>query len=148
MAVNITIQEVPECTQPELLIRCRSVADPTVQRILSALTPPERRLAGTLDGQTFPLSPAQVLYAESVDHRTFLYCREMVCQSSLRLYELEEHLSGEGFVRASKAIVINLNQVRSLRPDFGGRLILTMNNGEKVFASRQYAAGIKKKLGI
>ena len=68
--------------------------------------------------------------------------------SALRLYELEERFAGEGFVRASKAVVINLDRLRSLRPDFGGRLILTMDNGEKLFASRQYAGYVKKRLGI
>lgn len=148
MDLKITIQEEPERTQTELVVRCRSAAEPQVLHILSALGPVQRRLTGTRDGQTFPLSPRQVLYAESVDHRTFLYCQELVCETPLRLYELEERFSGEGFIRASKAVVLNLDRVRSLRPDFGGRLILTMDNGEKVFASRQYAPGIKEKLGI
>ena len=89
-----------------------------------------------------------MLYAESVDHRTFLYGQDQVYESPLRLYELEERFAGEGFVRASKAVVINLDRLRSLRPDFGGRLILTMDNGEQLFASRQYAGYVKKRLGI
>ncbi len=149
MSLEITIQEEPEQPDTQVIIRCRSASDPDVIRILAALRPlEERRLTGTRDGQTFPLTPAQVLYAESVDHRTFLYCRELVCETALRLYELEERFAGDGFIRASKAVVVNLDRVRSLRPDFGGRLILTMDSGEKLFASRQYAGDIKEKLGI
>lgn len=146
--MNITIREEPDQDGTEVTITCRSASDEEVLRILSSLRPFERRLTGTRDGQTFPLTPAQILYVESVDHKTFFYCEDMVCETPLRLYELEERLSGEGFVRASKAVVVNLSQVRSLRPDFGGRLILTMNNREKLFASRQYAGDIKEKLGI
>jgi len=148
MNLKITIQEEPERSETEVAIYCRSAAQPEVARLLSALHPLERRLTGTKDGQTFPLLHSQILYIESVDHRTFFYCADLVCETPLRLYELELGLSGAGFVRASKAVIVNLSQVRSLRPDFGGRLILTMNNGEKLFASRQYAKGIKEKLGI
>ena len=148
MSLKITLQEDPERTETEVMIHCRSAADPEVTRLLSALRPLARRLTSTKDSQTFPLLPSQILYIESVDHRTFFYCDDLVCETPLRLYELELCLSGAGFVRASKAVIVNLSQVRSLRPDFGGRLILTMNNGEKLFASRQYAKGIKENLGI
>ena len=149
MNVKITLQEEPEHPGIEVILRCPSAAEPEVLCILSALRPlEERRLTGIREGQTFPLAPRQVLYAESVDHRTFLYGQDQVYESPLRLYELEERFAGEGFVRASKAVVINLDRLRSLRPDFGGRLILTMDNGEKLFASRQYAGYVKKRLGI
>ena len=138
MNVKITLQEEPEHPGIEVILRCPSAAEPEVLRILSALRPlEERRLTGIREGQTFPL-----------DHRTFLYGQDQVYESPLRLYELEERFAGEGFVRASKAVVINLDRLRSLRPDFGGRLILTMDNGEKLFASRQYAGYVKKRLGI
>lgn len=146
---KLTIQEEPGRRETEVTIRCSSAAAPEVLQILSALRPLEaHRLIGLREGQTFPLSPRQVLYGESVDHRTFLYCRDAVYETPLRLYELEERCAGDGFVRISKAAVVNLDRVRSLRPDFGGRLILTMDNGEKLFASRQYAGAVKKKLGI
>lgn len=147
MNVKITLQEEPEHPGIEVILRCPSATEPEVLRILSALRP-ERRLTGVREGQTFPLLPRQVLYAESVDHRTFLYGQDLVYESPLRLYELEEHFAGEGFVRVAKAVVVNLDRVRSLRPDFGGRLILTMDNGETLFASRQYAGNVKRRLGI
>ena len=149
MNVKLSVLEEPGQTEIQVTVRCPSAAEPEVLRILAALRPlAERRLTGVREGQTFPLSPKSVLYAESVDHRTFLYCQDLVYETPLRLYELEERFSGEGFIRAAKAVVINLDRLRSLRPDFGGRLILTMDNGEKLFASRQYAGEIKKRLGI
>ena len=83
-----------------------------------------------------------------MDGRTFLYTAGEVFETPLRLYELEKLLAGRGFLRASKSAVVNFNAVRSLRPDLGGRLRLTMRGGEQIYASRQYAPGIKKKLGI
>ena len=45
-------------------------------------------------------------------------------------------------------MVINFNEIKSMRPDFGGRMQLAMSNGETVFVSRQYVWYIKEKLGL
>ena len=66
----------------------------------------------------------------------------------MRLYELEERLNSWDFIRASKSVIVNFGRVQSIRPDLGGRLRLTMENGEVVGVSRQYAPTIRKKLGI
>ena len=52
------------------------------------------------------------------------------------LYELEEQLAPRDFVRVSKSAIVNFDQVKSLRPDLGGRLRLTLSNGEVVVANR------------
>ena len=62
--------------------------------------------------------------------------------------ELEERLGPRDFVRASKSAVVNFSRVQSIRPDLGGRLQLTLENGERLGVSRQYAPAIKEKLGI
>jgi DNA-binding LytR/AlgR family response regulator len=64
------------------------------------------------------------------------------------LYELEAHLGKCSFFRASKALLINLQRVQSLRPELGARLLLTMDNKEKIVVSRQYAKTIKNALGV
>ena len=66
----------------------------------------------------------------------------------LRLYELEEQLTPRDFIRVSKSVLVNFGQVRSLRPDLGGRLRLTLSNGEVVVVNRQYVPAIKAKLGL
>ena len=66
----------------------------------------------------------------------------------LRLYELEERLGRSDFFRASKSTIINFNQIQSLRPDFGGRMLVQMKNGEKLYVSRQYVPVLKRKLGL
>lgn len=52
------------------------------------------------------------------------------------------------FVRASKSAIVNFGRVSSICPDLGGRLRLTLENGEVVGVSRQYAPAIRKKLGL
>lgn len=145
--MKITINEKPEIDEVDIIINCKA-ADEQVLKILSSLRTFDRTITGTKNAQTYLLSPDLILYIESVDKKTFIYCEKEVYESPLRLYELEERLLNDGFFRASKSTVINLSQVHSLIPDFGGRILLIMNNGEKSVVSRQYATNVKKKLGI
>ena len=62
------------------------------------------------------------------------------------LYELEDNLMDLDFLRISRSAIVNFRHIQSIRPELGGRLLLTMENGEQVYVSRQYAASIKEKL--
>lgn len=145
--MKLTVEERPELEELEVAIRCPAV-DRRVRAIIAAANATASRLLGTSEAGTFIVEPAEVLYAETVDGRTFLYGRERVLESPLRLYELEEALSGTEFVRASKSLIVNFDHVRALRPYLNARLELVLDNGESVIASRQYAPGIKEKIGL
>ncbi len=147
--MKIRIEEEPGLEEAEVVIRCRP-GDSQAARLLAVLgeLQPARKLTGTREGQTYLLDAGEVLYIDTVDKRTFLYTREAVYESELRLYELEARLKGQDFFRASKSALVNFNAIQSLRPDLGGRLRLTMQGGEAVYVSRQYAPGLKERLGL
>lgn len=145
--MRITLEEDPRLTETEVVIRCRE-ATPQVAGLLAALRSFDQRLTGEREGRTYLLEAGQVLYIESVDKRTFLYTGDSVYETPLRLYELEERLAPRDFVRASKSAIVNFGRVSSICPDLGGRLRLTLENGEVAGVSRQYAPAIRKKLGL
>ncbi|MCL2353678.1 MAG: LytTR family transcriptional regulator, partial [Defluviitaleaceae bacterium] len=105
------------------------------------------KLTGTRDDQTHILDASAILYIDTVDKKTFLYTKGAVYETSLRLYELEEQLYNGDFFRASKSSIVNFNKIKSLKSDIDGRIILVMENGERLVVSRQYAVFIKNKLG-
>lgn len=43
---------------------------------------------------------------------------------------------------------MNSHRIASLRPEMNGRLVATMDNGEQVVISRQYAPDVHRKLGM
>lgn len=145
--MRIIVEADPALKETEVVIRCKETT-PQVMGLMAALRSFDQRLTGDRDGQTYLLEAGQVLYIESVDKRAFLYTAEGVYETPLRLYELEERLASWDFIRASKSVIVNFGRVQSIRPDLGGRLRLTMENGEMVGVSRQYAPAIRKKLGI
>ena len=69
-------------------------------------------------------------------------------ETDRRLYELEDYLKDHSFFRTSKTTIINLRRTKSIRPEIGARLLLTMDNQEKIIVSRQYAGSIKHALGV
>ena len=145
--MKVTVEELPELGQTEVIVRCRKL-DGQVSRLVELLRLSDARLMGEKDGETCILDGTDVLYIDTVDRGTFLYTKDGVYETRLRLYELEEQLTGWDFIRVSKSAIVNFGQVRSLRPDFGGRMRLTMTNGEVVVANRQYVPAIKAKLGL
>lgn len=145
--MKITINENPDIEEIEVIINCKKVND-EVFKMIASLNSLECKIIGTKDDQTFLVAPDTILYIESVDKKTFIYTENDVFETVLRLYEFEDNLSNGGFFRASKSTIINLSGVKSLRPDFGARLQITMNNGEKMTVSRQYAGAVKKRLGL
>ena len=135
--MKVTVEERPGLEEPEVIVRCGRM-DGRVSRLVELLRLSGARLTGERDGQTCILEEDDVLYIDTADRVSFLYTAD----------ELEEQLAPRDFVRVSKSAIVNFDQVKSLRPDLGGRLRLTLSNGEVVVANRQYVPAIKKKLGL
>ena len=92
------------------------------------------------------LSASEIFYIESVDKRTFIYGERMVYESSKRLYQLEKELPEKTFVRVSKACIVNIEKLKSIRTLVNSRLEATLINEEKITITRKYIAGIRRKL--
>jgi len=144
--MKIIINENPNIDDTEIIINCRQT-DEQIMRICAGLRMYDKKITGFLNEQTHLLGIAEILYIESVDRKTFLYTENEVYETPLKLYELEDRLSGDDFIRATKSSIINFGKVKSLRSDFGGKMLCTLDNGEIVTVSRQYTNIIKQKLG-
>lgn len=59
-----------------------------------------------------------------------------------------DRLCDGDFLRISKACIVRLKYIRSLRAELDRRLRITLENGEQLIVSRQYAEELKKKLGV
>jgi len=145
--MKISINETPDIQETEVVIHCSRV-DRVVERIISAIQATNGKVIGSKDGVNYQIDLANILYIEAVNRKTFLYTENEIYETDKRLYMLENELQGLSFFRASKAIIINLCNVHSIQPEIGSRLILTMDNGEKIVVSRQYASIIKNILEV
>ena len=145
MKIEINVDERVEETS--IRISCKRLT-PELDRILAMLRILDKQLVAVRDGETYLLNVAEVIYIETIDRKTFIYTKDGVYESGFRLYELEQQLEECGFLRVSKSCLIRISAVRSLKSDINRRIRVTLDNGEVIIASRQYADGIKKRLGI
>lgn len=145
--MKIIINENENVKETEITINCR-VVNENISKIIASLRSLDQNITGIRNGQTYLLKPWDILYIDTVDRKTFLYGIQEVYETPLRLYELEDNLAAYDFMRATKSSIINFNKIKSLRPDFGNRLVVTMDNNEKLNISRQYVPTFKAKLGV
>lgn len=145
MQVNIEIGE--EQAELVITIKCKEKTA-YIDRLVAAIYMVDRQIMVSRDGELLPLELERVLYMESVDGRCFVYTQEEVYETGHRLYELEQQLGQYLFVRINKSGIVNLKKIQSIRTYVNRRLLLTMENGEQLIASRQYAENIKGLLGI
>ena len=143
--MKITLNQDPAFSETEIIVNC-PLADEDILRLIAMLRVYQRKLVGVLDGEQHLLDVKDVLYIDTADKRTFLYTGTAVYESALRLYELENNLKELDFLRVGRSAIVNFREIRSIRPELGGRLLVTMDNGEQVYVSRQYAGEMKEKL--
>lgn len=146
-AMKLNVEQDPALEDVEVRIRCPRV-DTRVERIIAAAQAGDQKLAGFVDGFLRVVNPSEVLYAEYVDGRTFLYTTNAVLESNLSLNDIERDLADAGFIRGTRTMLVNLMHVTGLRPYLGARLELVLSNGEHLIASRQFAPLIKKRIGL
>ena len=65
-----------------------------------------------------------------------------------RLYELEENLSKDGFIRIANSALANANKIRKLKMSVGGSMGIVFKDGTTEFASRRCISKIKNYLGL
>jgi DNA-binding LytR/AlgR family response regulator len=145
--MKIIIEDIGADEEDEIIIRCKAL-DETVLRLVSELKAGNKKLTGWKDGTVTMIEPQNVYYFEGVDNRVFIYCKQSIYESKLKLYEIEVDYMNTDFFRASKSVILNISKIKSLSPAFSGRFEALLFNNEKIVISRQYVPALKKKLGI
>ena len=145
--MKITIKTDANIKDTLVEITCNKPS-PEIEKIAAILRMMDKQLTGRKGNQIELIPVHHVIYIESVDRKCFLYTDTSCFESDFKLYELEEQLQSSGFFRISKSLLINLQEVQSIRSEYNRRLLVTMCNGEQIIASRKYAEQLKKRLGV
>lgn len=145
--MKISININPELTDTEIIINCGSLT-PETENIIAALRMVDNQMTVIKDSETHILDISKIAYIETVDRKTFVYTEKDCYESKLKLYEIDEKLCSGSFLRISKSCIVRLKYIRSLKAELDRRLRITLENGEQLIASRQYADELKKRLGV
>lgn len=135
-----------ERDKPEILeIRCHEISD-EVREIVAFVKSRQGQLTGTADDRMYEIAVSDIFYIESVDNKTFIYCKNREYETKQKLYELEEILREKHFLRVSKSVLLNLMKVSSIKPALNSRFTAVLFSGEQVIISRKYVPVLKKAL--
>lgn len=145
MKISISIDENIKDT--EITVSCGGLT-PEIEKLIATLRILDLQMAVIKGDESYILDVAEIVYVESVDRKTFVYTENDCFESKLKLYEIEEQLCRCGFMRASKSCLVRLKYIRSLKSELNRRLRLTLENGEQIIVSRQYADELKQRLGV
>ncbi len=86
-----------------------------------------------------------IYYIESIHEVQYIHAQDAVYTSRERLYRLLGDLP-RFFVRASKSMIINLQQVKYYKPLSGGLMLAEFSNGDAAYISRKYVPEIRGSL--
>lgn len=84
----------------------------------------------------------------SENNKLYLDSKRETYFTKLRIYELEERLPRNKFIKISRSEIVNLDYVEKLDLSFTGTIALKMKDGKVTYVSRRDIKKFKEILGI
>lgn len=146
MQVEVNIDS--EYTEPKIIILTAAMTE-EVSRLVKRLSEDfPKMLAGIRDDKCELLEPAEVIRIYAASGKVYAVTAKGEYILRRRLYELEEQLEGNGFVRISNSEIINLKKVGHFDLSFTGTIYVKLSDQTATYVSRRYVSKIKAMLGI
>ena len=105
-------------------------------------------LIGRRDDEIFRLKTEDITHIESFAHDVIAYTESGSYRINERLKTLSNLLDPQIFIRISNSVILSVNHIRSIKPAFTQKFIVTMSNGAKVDVTRTYYYIFKEFIGI
>jgi DNA-binding LytR/AlgR family response regulator len=141
----IKIDEDTKHKDIEVLITCPEKNN-MVNRIVSLIESVDMHIECYNDDITKMINVSAIYYIESVDGKTFVFCKKEKYLVRNRLYQIYEKLKDKGFIQISKYCVVNINKLEKFKPIANYRLEAALSNGIVLCVTRKYIPEIKQIL--
>lgn len=145
MKIEIDIDE--KYMDTEVVIRSNKL-DGDVERMIAMMRMVNMQIGVKHNDETYLLDTDKILYIDTVDRKTFVYTEEETYESDFKLYEIEQELLEHDFLRISKASIVNIKMIKSLKSEINRKIRVTLKNGEQIVVSRMYSDELRRKLGL
>lgn len=135
-------------TEPKIIILASAVTE-EVQEVVKKLSEDVPRvISGSRNDKVEVLDQAELIRIYANSGKVFAVTEKGEYTIRLRLYELEERLDANQFVRISNSEIINLKKVSNFDLSFSGTICVKLENKTVTYVSRRYVSKIKKILGL
>ena len=107
-----------------------------------------RRLAIKTQGKILFLNQEEIEWIEAHGNYVEIHTRDGNYVSRLSISSLENMLNKSEFIRIHRSIIVNLFQIRELRPHTGGEYHLLLTSGTELTMSRSYRHKLRQITGL
>lgn len=101
-----------------------------------------------LDDETYILKEDEIESVYAENGKVYVKTKEKTYLSKKRLYEYEEILSKEKFVRISNSEIVNFDEVRNFNTKLLNTICINFYSGYQTYVSRRYIKKIKEFLSL
>ena len=146
--VQVEVKIDKSAAEPKVIILTDRMTE-EVHSIVQMLSETEPKLiAGFREDTVTVLDEKDILKIYAANGKVYAVLPSGEYTLRLRLYEIEERLKPQHFVRISNSEIINLKKVKSFDLSFTGTICVVLSDGSKTYASRRYVSKLKEVLGI
>ena len=136
--------------ETEVLIK-GEITSPDVAALLDYIkglsTNTNKKLMLYREDEQFLIDPAEIIYIEASGNKVEVKTNSGTYDSKKKLYELKEQLSSEPFAQINKAMLVNIDFVKSVQAEFSGNYSLRLKSGKETLTiSRKYFKEFKSKI--
>lgn len=105
-------------------------------------------LMGKKDGGLTPVGVGEIVFIETFGNDVILHTMVEEYKISERLIRLESLLNPTEFLRISNSVIVSVKRIKSIRPTFSSKYILTLQDGTTVDVTRSYFNRFKEFFGL
>ncbi|MFA6941011.1 MAG: LytTR family DNA-binding domain-containing protein [Clostridiaceae bacterium] len=146
MQIEIKIDE--KCEELKILIVTNKMTE-QVEELLKKLSAAQTEaIVGFKEDSAEILQQEEIIRIFSSNQKVYAQTKQGEYVLKLRLYELEERLNQNVFVRISNSEIINLKKLVKMDLSFSGTIGVKLLGNVTTYVSRRYVAKIKEVLGI
>ena len=146
MVVRLKI--APQYREPEIHI-CSDMEDAKTKEILTSV---ENLFGSSIfayrEEEVFKIPTMEIVKIYTENKNVYVATTKGNYRIRERLYEMENRLSQNGFVRISNTDLVNVDKIERLDTGITGTIIMKLSGGIEAYVSRRYVSKIKKALGI
>ncbi|MCH4287077.1 MULTISPECIES: LytTR family DNA-binding domain-containing protein [Bacillota] len=140
--MKIRIEQDAAYKEEEIIIHCAMI-HPRLQKLIHMMEQYAISFEVYDHNKTSFIPIDEIYYLESVDGKTIVYTSHHFYEMKQSLQQLEERLKNTTFCRISKHTIVNILWIDALEPYANHRLLLHMENNDKLIVNRMYLETLK-----
>lgn len=148
MILKVEVSVDPTCIEPKVTIHTAEMTD-EIEHLMHCIASAGIHTLSVISDRGVEFIDCQdIIRIYTEQKKVFVQTLKGIYTVRLRLYELEERLNTQMFVRISNAEIVNRHMIKRMDISKTGTIGVELKGSIHTYASRRYVAKIKKQLGL